>query len=138
MADALKNVLEGIQTAFASSIALMSVAGPYLHERPPGTDATFPYYVAIPEPSVLWGTTSTSKVWTHRIAFHVYAPTPELASDAAEVLTNVFDVNSFTLALADGHKFVSARRTGMSHEAPGKEVAMSVVRYEIMTSEPRT
>jgi hypothetical protein len=138
MADALKNTLEAIQTVFASQVALMSVAGLYLHEKPPGVGEGAPYYVVKSEPSVLWGTTSTSRIWNHVITFHVYGRTPEQASDAAEILTNIFDADSFTMPLADGHRFISARRIGTSHEAPGKEVARSTVRYRIQTSEPRS
>lgn len=137
MSDSLKTLLEGIQTKWAEEVNLMSLNGPDLHEQPPGQFTIFPYYVIVPEPSVLWGTTSTSRVWNHVLDLRAYDRTPELAVAAIEIVQEVFDADDFTLALDDGHQFVMARRENVRLANAGKEIELAACRYRFQTSQPR-
>lgn len=137
-ADPLKVLLAGLQTKWEAESTLQDLNGLYLHEKPPDLSVGFPYYVAIPESSSLWGTSTQSRLWDHTVEIRAYHRTPEDAATAIAVVTGVFDPKAFTLTLSDSHTFIMARRLRAEFSNPGKEVEYGAARYRFMTSEPRT
>jgi len=138
MADSLKVFLDGLQDAWDAEASLSSLNGLYLHEKPPELSVGFPYYVLLPDPGVVWGTTAQSRIWEFEVEIRAYHSTPAAAAAALATVSAILDADTFTLTLSDSHDFVMCRRISAEAASPGKEVSYSSARYRFMTSEPRS